>query len=242
VNPKPAEGESDIRVVADRVFLERATPTTLELYQRVMNNVLNRTGAVLDSVAYAQDGEYRIVIGFRYVQRPLRLTGRSPWLMRRRARVPPAAAPHSATFRRCRTCTTTTTSTRPANTSVRCSFLLSTCTRRDRRTRGTRAFALRAKGGGAGGSPTVGGCGRTEMFSNDVVILSVYLKRAGNSDTAPAIEDAIPQVKREASLLYCLPSTPFRGLFQANKLSGTVPQVRTHTHAHESSGLLLCGV
>jgi hypothetical protein len=88
----------------------------------------------------------------------------------------------------------------------------------------------------------VGGCGRTEMFSNDVVILSVYLKRAGNSDTAPAIEDAIPQVKREASLLYCLPSTPFRGLFQANKLSGTVPQVRTHTHAHESSGLLLCGV
>ena len=59
----------------------------------------------------------------------------------------------------------------------------------------------------------------SEVFSNNIVIYSVYLKQANNSASAPSIESSILQVTKEASLLYCLPSTPFRPLFQQSKLS-----------------------
>ena len=46
VNPSPAEGESDMKVVSDRKFLEKVSPNTLAIYQEVMNEVMKRTGPV----------------------------------------------------------------------------------------------------------------------------------------------------------------------------------------------------
>ena len=63
--------------------------------------------------------------------------------------------------------------------------------------------------------------GRAEPFANGVVIFSIYLKQAGNDANAPSLDASILQITKEASLLYCLPSTPFRPLFQQSKLSGT---------------------
>lgn len=57
-----------------------------------------------------------------------------------------------------------------------------------------------------------------EQFSNGYTIMSVYLKPAGNVN-APPIEHSIQQIMREASLIYCLPNTPFRDFFRTKKLS-----------------------
>lgn len=40
--------KTDIRTVADPVFLEKATENTLEVYQRVMWNVESRYGPVME--------------------------------------------------------------------------------------------------------------------------------------------------------------------------------------------------
>ncbi|KAF8645148.1 hypothetical protein AX16_007976 [Volvariella volvacea WC 439] len=47
-----------------------------------------------------------------------------------------------------------------------------------------------------------------EQFSNGITIISLYLNPLPNSN-APPIEHSIFQVKKEASLLYCLPDNPF---------------------------------
>jgi glutamate dehydrogenase len=58
-----------------------------------------------------------------------------------------------------------------------------------------------------------------EQFSNGVTIISLYLNPVGNPNSPP-IEHSIHQVIKEASLLYCLPSTPLQTFFQTGKLSG----------------------
>lgn len=58
-----------------------------------------------------------------------------------------------------------------------------------------------------------------EQFSNGVTIISLYLNPVG-STSSPPIEHSIHQVIKEASLLYCLPSTPLQTFFQTGKLSG----------------------
>lgn len=57
-----------------------------------------------------------------------------------------------------------------------------------------------------------------EQFSNGVTIMSLYLNPVGNP-SSPPIEHSIYQVIKEASLLYCLPSTPLQTFFQTNILS-----------------------
>lgn len=57
-----------------------------------------------------------------------------------------------------------------------------------------------------------------EQFSNGVTIISLYLMQLPNSKAAP-IENSIYQVIKEASLIYCLPTTPLQTFFQAGKLS-----------------------
>jgi len=52
--------------------------------------------------------------------------------------------------------------------------------------------------------------------------MSLYLKTAGNDKTAPHIDHAVEQIVRELSLVYCLPSTPFKQLFRTKKLSGII--------------------
>ena len=48
----------------------------------------------------------------------------------------------------------------------------------------------------------------TEQFSNGITIISLYLRPLPNTN-APPIENSIWQVKKEASLLFCLPDNPF---------------------------------
>jgi glutamate dehydrogenase len=57
-----------------------------------------------------------------------------------------------------------------------------------------------------------------EQFSNGVTVVSIYLNPLPGSKALP-IENTIHQVMKEASLIYCLPSTPFQELFQTKKLS-----------------------
>jgi glutamate dehydrogenase len=58
-----------------------------------------------------------------------------------------------------------------------------------------------------------------EQFSNGVSVMSLYLNPVGNP-RSPPIEHSIHQVIKEASLLYCLPTTPLQTFFQTGKLSG----------------------
>jgi hypothetical protein len=60
---------------------------------------------------------------------------------------------------------------------------------------------------------------RTEQFSNGVTVISLYLNPVGNP-RSPPIEHSIFQVIKEASLLYCLPTTPLQSFFQTGMLSG----------------------
>lgn len=57
-----------------------------------------------------------------------------------------------------------------------------------------------------------------EQFSNGVTIYRAYLEAIPDK-TAPPIEISIQQIIREASLMYCLPITPFQSYFQEGKLS-----------------------
>ena len=49
VKPDPTPEEfGNIRLVSDKTFLEKATENTLKTYQKVMNQVLIRTGPVIE--------------------------------------------------------------------------------------------------------------------------------------------------------------------------------------------------
>lgn len=58
-----------------------------------------------------------------------------------------------------------------------------------------------------------------EQFSNGVTVMSLYLNPMDNPKSPP-IESSILQVIKEASLLYCLPTTPLQQFFQTGQLSG----------------------
>ena len=60
-----ADGNVDIRAVSDAAFLEKATPNTLEIYQRVMWNVEERFGPVIEAFEVECSRERRLVIGYK---------------------------------------------------------------------------------------------------------------------------------------------------------------------------------
>ncbi|KAF9468690.1 NADH-dependent glutamate dehydrogenase [Collybia nuda] len=57
--------KTDIRSVSDSVFLEKATPNTLDIYQKVMWNVESRYGPVLEVFEVEGTRERRLVIGYK---------------------------------------------------------------------------------------------------------------------------------------------------------------------------------
>ncbi|KAJ1671973.1 NAD-dependent glutamate dehydrogenase, partial [Spiromyces aspiralis] len=57
-----------------------------------------------------------------------------------------------------------------------------------------------------------------EQFANGVTILCLYLSPVNPTDEARAA-NAIRHITREASLLYCLPITPFQTLFKRHQVS-----------------------
>ncbi|KAJ3318608.1 NAD-dependent glutamate dehydrogenase, partial [Gonapodya sp. JEL0774] len=63
-DPTPAEA-TNIELVSDRSFLELATKNTKDIYGHVMQEVLNRTGAVIEMFDLPSSREKRLVIGYR---------------------------------------------------------------------------------------------------------------------------------------------------------------------------------
>jgi glutamate dehydrogenase len=63
-----------------------------------------------------------------------------------------------------------------------------------------------------------------DQFSNGITVISMYLKAANDSKRAPgvrpqSIEKSIQQIKKEISLLYCIPRNKFQSLFASGRLS-----------------------
>ncbi|KAJ1953191.1 NAD-dependent glutamate dehydrogenase, partial [Dispira parvispora] len=150
VNADPTpEQIHDIQQVSDRTFLGKATPNTLEVYQRIMTHVLNRSGPVLELHEIPSTREYRLIIGYRQGS---------------------------------------TQNFFSAMSDLYHYYDLYS----------TRKYV--------------------EQFSNGVTIISLYLGSVAKSQSAP-IEHTIHQVVKEASLIYCIPTTPFQNLFRTGKLS-----------------------
>jgi len=55
----------DLRQVADKTFLEKATENTLEIYQELMDEALRRMGPVVAAYEVERSRERRIVIGYK---------------------------------------------------------------------------------------------------------------------------------------------------------------------------------
>ncbi|CEI97888.1 Putative Glutamate dehydrogenase [Rhizopus microsporus] len=65
-NPTPTpEQETDIKQVSDKNFLKKATEHTLKVYEEVMQNVLQRTGPVIEMYQVKGSRERRLIIGYR---------------------------------------------------------------------------------------------------------------------------------------------------------------------------------
>jgi glutamate dehydrogenase len=63
-----------------------------------------------------------------------------------------------------------------------------------------------------------------DQFSNGITVISLYLKAAANPKNVYAkrpqsIEESIQQIKKEISLLYCIPRNKFQSLFASGRLS-----------------------
>ncbi|KAJ3395003.1 NAD-dependent glutamate dehydrogenase [Entophlyctis sp. JEL0112] len=150
VNPNPTgSDEADIRQISDKSFLEKATANTLEIYLKIIKQVLLRTGPVLELFDVPNSREKRLIIGYRH---------------------------------------RTTQSLLSAMSDLYHFYELYS----------TRKYV--------------------EQFSNGVTIMTLYLNQLPNSK-APPLEHSIVQVIKEASLLYCLPTTPLQFFFQSGKLS-----------------------
>lgn len=62
----PNESEIlDIRKVSDRTFLSKATPNTLDVYEKIMCGVIERSGPVIEAFDVEGSREKRVVIGYR---------------------------------------------------------------------------------------------------------------------------------------------------------------------------------
>jgi len=150
VNPSPSPDQStDIKLVSDKIFLEKVTPNTLNCYQEIMKQALIRAGPVIEYLNSPGSREKRLVIGFKQ---------------------------------------NTTNSFFSAMSDLYHFYDLYT----------TRKYV--------------------EQFSNGVTICSFYLNQMPGS-RAPPIESSIFQVMKEASLIYCLPTTPLQSFFQTGQLS-----------------------
>jgi glutamate dehydrogenase len=61
----PPEMKTDIRSVSDKIFLEKASENTLEVYQKIMWSVEERFGPVIKFYEVEGTREHRVVIGYK---------------------------------------------------------------------------------------------------------------------------------------------------------------------------------
>ncbi|TEB24207.1 glutamate dehydrogenase [Coprinellus micaceus] len=140
--PTPAGGwpkKADIQSVGDKTFLERATQNTLDVYQKIMHNVEERHGPVIEVFEVEGSRERRVVIGYRQ-------GGTNKFFS--------------------------------ALSNLYHFYSL---------------YSARKY---------------VEQFANGITIISLYLNPVPNAN-APPIEHSVWQIKKEASLLFCLPDNPF---------------------------------
>jgi glutamate dehydrogenase len=150
INPTPSQEQlRDIKQVADKSFLERATENTINVYQKLINEVLSRDGPVIELLEFPGTRERRIIIGYKQG---------------------------------------TTQNFFSALSDLYHYYDLFS----------TRKYV--------------------EQFSNGVSIVSLYLNQLSDSKSTP-IEHTIHQVIREASLIFCIPTTPLQSFFQTGQLS-----------------------
>ena len=64
-NPEPSTEETNLNVIGETRFLQKATQNTKEIYQEVMNNVIGRTGPVIEMFEMPASREKRLVIAYR---------------------------------------------------------------------------------------------------------------------------------------------------------------------------------
>ncbi|KAJ3127236.1 NAD-dependent glutamate dehydrogenase [Nowakowskiella sp. JEL0407] len=140
---------TDMKLISDKTFLEKATPNTLEVYQNIIKQVLVRSGPVAEVYDVPNSREKRIVIGYRQ----------------------------------------NSTQTFFSALSDLYHFYDLYSTRK-----------------------------YVEQFSNGVTVISLYLNQLPNSK-APPIDVSVFQIAREASLIFCLPTTPLQSFFQTGELS-----------------------
>lgn len=63
-NPSVSE-YTDLNLISDRTFLEKATANTKTIYERMIHAVLNRTGPVIDRYEMEGANDWRLVIGMK---------------------------------------------------------------------------------------------------------------------------------------------------------------------------------
>lgn len=149
VSEPTEEEERDISKVSDTTFISKATSNTLDIYQRVMNAVLERMGPVIEMHEVENSRCKRLVVGYRQGSAQQFFSAMSDLY-------------HYYDLY------------------------------------STRKYV--------------------ENFSNGVTIMCIYLSPLLNT-TAPPIEHSILQIMREASLIYCLPTTALQALFKSGTLS-----------------------
>lgn len=64
-NQSPAPGETSIDVLGDERFLQKATTNTKEIYQRIMDVAVARTGPVIDMYEIEGTREKRMIVAFK---------------------------------------------------------------------------------------------------------------------------------------------------------------------------------
>lgn len=65
VNPTPPPNETDLSVVSDKAFLEKVTANTKQIYQNIVNDVVVRTGPVIEMFDVEGTREKRLVVGYK---------------------------------------------------------------------------------------------------------------------------------------------------------------------------------
>lgn len=65
VEPNPSPTETRLEVVGDRMFLQKATKNTMQIYQQIIEEAVSRTGPVIEVFDIEDSKEKRLVVAFR---------------------------------------------------------------------------------------------------------------------------------------------------------------------------------
>jgi glutamate dehydrogenase len=64
-NPNPGDKETDIDVIGDKRFLQKATKNTREIYQDILRNAVERTGPVIEYFDIQGSKDKRLVVAYK---------------------------------------------------------------------------------------------------------------------------------------------------------------------------------